>query len=1011
MQPGWASAREWLMRAPAAARQCVRRPLARALRLVAPVAILLASALPAQPAQPRPHLRWQSAATEHFVFHYPPEMERWTLSVAERMESVHEAVSRYVGWSPERPVHVIVDDPTNSSNGSAWPLLNAPAILLWPTPPDPTSVIGHSRGWGEMLAVHEYAHVAHLTRPTRNPRRRLLFSLLPLTPSPLSLSAPRWVFEGYATVVEGALTGSGRPYGVIRPAMLRQRALEGRLPTYGQLNALEGYAGGSMAYLAGSAYLEWLAERGGDSALVHLWRRMSARSPRGFGEAFAGVFGDAPQALYGRFTAEVTANAVAVEDTLRAAGLVTGDTILALEHGTGGPTVSPDDSLIAAVVRHRDRPPQIVVWQTAVDTAALGRRARERERMLRADPLDVAAVDVGPLPRRRMVVLSPLVGTRYDAPRFLPDGRRMLVWRSEPLGDGAWRGDIGIWTLADGSVRRVTYGAGVHDAAPLHDGQRAVAVRCANGICDLVEIALATGAITVLAPGSIDAPWAHPAPSPDDRWIAASRPNGGVWEIVRIERRLDSTGVARAGDMRPLSFSDGASRYQPVWLADGPLAPGVLVVSEAGGIANLELIPLRSPDAPPGRPRTLTRVTGSVASPAVPRNGRAVYFLSMHSGGLDVQRLSLADSADPSRPNPLLSQAAELVRLSTERTAVAPPVPIIADTFARGSVRTLGAYRVGPRRYAVWPVGGGGATGAYGGLALVSGDPVGRLTWALQGVYAKRELWRGGALGVAWRGMRPAITGTLFYAEQRPSRQSRVQPSGLDIDYRGATLVAELPLERNGWTTGVRAGGSAGTVSAPGLPDDASRRLGFAELRGQISLRSGTRALALGATLHGAAGRTGDASWRRGMITGALGVAFGRRVLRASITAGTLGGEAGEFERFIVGGIGNPFIDDAVLSQRLSHPALPLGVTSGTEVVAWRVATRVGGAELYLWNASALGWRNEQHRVAGLERSLGTLRLPIVSVPGIEARAGIAYSIDAPFRRELRVYGWFGIVP
>ena len=75
-----------------------------------------------------------------------------------------------------------------------------------------------------------------------------------------------------------------------------------------------------------------------------------------------------------------------------------------------------------------------------------------------------------------------------------------------------------------------------------------------------------------------------------------------------------------------------------------------------------------------------------------------------------------------------------------------------------------------------------------------------------------------------------------------------------------------------------------------------------------------------------------------------LGVAFGRRVLRASITAGTLGGEAGEFERFIVGGIGNPFIDDAVLSQRLSHPALPLGVTSGTEVIAWRVATRVGGA-------------------------------------------------------------------
>jgi hypothetical protein len=80
-------------------------------------------------------------------------------------------------------------------------------------------------------------------------------------------------------------------------------------------------------------------------------------------------------------------------------------------------------------------------------------------------------------------------------------------------------------------------------------------------------------------------------------------------------------------------------------------------------------------------------------------------------------------------------------------------------------------------------------------------------------------------------------------------------------------------------------------------------------------------------------------------------------------------------------------------------------------VIAWRLATRVAGADLYLWNASALGWRNEQHRVVGLERSLASARLPIITVPGIEARAGVAYSIDAPFRRELRVYGGIGIAP
>jgi hypothetical protein len=963
------------------------------------------------PEQARPHLAWRSAATEHFVFHYPLELERWTLDVAARMDAVHEAVSRYVGWAPSQRVHVIVDDPSNSSNGSAWPMLDAPAILLWPTPPDPTSIIGHSRGWGEMLAVHEYAHIAHLTRPSRDPLRSFLFSLLPVSTGPVTLKAPRWIFEGYATVVEGALTGSGRPYGAMRPAMLRQRALEGRLPSYGALNSMEGWAGGSMAYLAGSAYLEWLGARGGDSALVHLWRRMSARRDRGFDEAFAGVFGASPQALYGRFTAEVTAMAVAVEDTLREAGLVTGDTVLAMTYGTGAPAVSPDDSLLAAVVRYRDQPSRLIVWSTAVDTAALRQRERARERLLDADPEDVPAIRAGPLPRRRVAVLDPAIGTRFESPRFFPDGRRLLVWRSEPLGDGSWRGDIFVWSLTDGRLLQITDGAGVHDAVPSSDGMRAVAVRCANGICDLVEIALSTGAVSVLAPGTPESPWAHPAPSPDDRWIAASRAVNGVWRIVLVERLDGAAGHARAGRVLQLDLPGNASRYHPVWLRSGPLAPGLIVVSEASGIANLEIVPLASPDAPPGEIRTLTRVTGGVLAPAVARNGGAVYFLSMHANGLNVHRLSLGDSTAPAQVNPALAAATGLVRIPPSVTFVVPPAPITTDTFALSPVVRLGAYGFGPRRYGIWPVAGGGAAGGYGGLALVSGDPVGRLTWVLQGAFGSRAVWRGGSMGAAWRGFRPSVTGNLFYGEQRPSLQDDVQPTTMDVDYRGVTLIADLPRQGNGWTMGMRAGGTAGSLSFPGAPDDASRAFGFAEWRGSLAMRSGTRALAVGMQVHAGAGRTHDATWRRGRATIATNVAAGGRVLRGTLTGGIAGGDVPAFEQFVVGGIASPLFDDAIVAQRLSHPALPLGTTGGTEVIAWRLATNFAGSELYLWNASALGWGNEQHRLVGLERSLSGLRLPIVNIPGVDGRAGVAYSIDAPFRREWRLYGGIGISP
>ena len=75
--------------------------------------------------------------------------------------------------------------------------------------------------------------------------QRALAHVLPL--NPITLAAPRWVIEGYATVVEGRLTGSGRPASSIRAAILRKWAVSGRLPSYSQLDSDRRFAGMSMA--------------------------------------------------------------------------------------------------------------------------------------------------------------------------------------------------------------------------------------------------------------------------------------------------------------------------------------------------------------------------------------------------------------------------------------------------------------------------------------------------------------------------------------------------------------------------------------------------------------------------------------------------------------------------------------------------------------------------------------------------------------------------------------------
>ena len=317
----------------------------RHLALVA-AALLLSLPTRASAQGEVPSLGWKTITTENFRIHFEPGLEAWSEQLASQIEGVRIAVAARVGYTPPRVIDVLVEDPLNQPNGSAWPSMTYPAMRFWATPPAPTSLIGNSRGWGDILAVHEYAHLAHLLRPSRTP---LAFPLAVLSVVPVGplVTSPAWVTEGYATLIEGELTGSGRPNGAMRPAIIRTLALEGYLPSYDGLNSTGRFNGGAMRYLIGSAYLEWLQSVRGDSALPQLWRRASARTDRNFAQAFTATFGDAPDLLYGRFSAEVTQQAFAVRTELEAEGLAQGDLVQKWAWGVGAPDVSPNGERIA----------------------------------------------------------------------------------------------------------------------------------------------------------------------------------------------------------------------------------------------------------------------------------------------------------------------------------------------------------------------------------------------------------------------------------------------------------------------------------------------------------------------------------------------------------------------------------------------------------------------------------------------------------------------------------------
>jgi hypothetical protein len=975
----------------------MRDPGSRFVTLVAIVCALLCPASAAAQQTTLPHLAWRTLDTRHFRIYFTRDAEEWTRDVAARIDAAHDAVSALVGSAPGKRITVVVEDPNNVSNGFALPLLDQPLIFLWPTPPDPTSSISNG-GWGDLLSIHEYAHIAHLTRESRNPRLRLLARLLPIHLGPIALGAPRWVTEGYATFVEGRIVrGIGRPHGVWRMTVLRQWAVEGQLPTYGALDGSPRYQGDAMAYLAGSAFLEWLAERNGDSSLVHLWRRMTARQPRSFDDAFTGVYGASPDELYGRFAAALTHDALdadeggpqqallgAARDAMRASG--EGELVQRLRWSTGAPAISRDDSLLALVRDDPHRVPRVVIWhlgRTAGDSAA---RARTREELAR-DPEDVAAVESRPAALPVAAVLGARGGMSFAEPRFFPDGARVLLTALSARGDGALRRDLYVWTWRTGDVRRVTRNAGIRHADVAPDGASAIADRCVGGRCDLVRVDLASGAITVLLRGDRSHVYDRPRLSRDGRLATFAVQLSTGWHVA--------TAPVAGGPVTLLTGSS-ANEYAPAFARGDSV---IVVTSEQGGVSNIVRIALAS-----GERARLTDVTGAAIDPDVDDDGW-VYFLRMHARGLDLARVHL-DSAAPA-----WSARRDSVRVGYPWAAHQPAAGYM-ESLAVAPVAPSRSYGFGDRQQRLLLSGSYASEGQSIGLAYSGTDPVGRLTWLAQGQWGSRGSWRGGSLGAVYRGARPLFGVDAFALENQPSHQHDdfALPATLDARYRGASAWSEFDEDLRAFDVAARVAGSYGTVDQ--LRGPAERRaLAQLTLSGGALQTPGDWRMIERLSLAGAAGRIGSEGWTRAIVTGELSVRAMGEELALDGMYGRIDHADIPFEQFTLGGLAPPLVQPPLLAQRVPMPVLPIGVGSGRSVATLRASLPGPVWRPYYWAGSAGEMLHDWSQVVGIEGEWHTDGVWMVRVPGVHLLGGIGYSLSGAWRHHPQAYLSVGYRP
>jgi Tol biopolymer transport system component len=669
-----------------------------------------------------PSAEWRTATTPHFRIHYPAPYEAWSLLAASRLEAEREAVGRETGYLPAQTTDVVVMNPIADANGLTFALLDTPRIVLYTEPPAPESQIGDYGSWIELLTVHEMTHLVHLLRPSRNPSRKLLSHLVPL--DPITLRAPRWVIEGYATVVEGRLTGYGRPGSAMRAAVLRKFAQSGRFPSYGQLNSNQTFLGMSMAYLVGSSFLEWLEQRLGPDSLRHLWARMTARQSRTFAQAFEGVFGDGAERLYGQYLAELTARSVAVVRTGAREGALWQET----PRNSGDPAVSPDGKEIVAVLREHDKPPQMVIWSATDDVEADARQSQRIRKMLERDPEDVGPVSVKPASRKPRYTLVMPDGGDIDNPRWLPDGRAILYSHRRPDREGFLHHDLFLWFPQGGERTAVTHLADVAEADPLPDGQTAIAVRTRFGLSQLVRVTLATGAITAITEPSLERVYSHPRVNADGTKVAFALHERERWRLVVRDLRSGSESSFETGDRSNVATPEW-SRIRRDELYASVLARGFIDLYRFSG----EAIPV-----------AVTRTAGAALMPAPAPDGR-LFFMSLQREGYVLNVLPADDRA--------------IVAVSeTEGDVIrsAPPV------FESGPVSRPRPYGFGRQEW-TWLTGGSyGASGNTTEVGLRVGDVAGRIDTIVVGGFGSGA--HGAAVASIFRGWPVALSAHAFHA-------------------------------------------------------------------------------------------------------------------------------------------------------------------------------------------------------------------------------------------------------
>lgn len=564
--------------------------------------------------------------TEHFIFIFEKDNERWATEIASFAEDVYDSLTELLDNRPPQ-IKVVIHSDVDTANGSFYPV---PEYLnLYVTSPRDFFLGARTEDWLRSLFTHELTHYISLSYESGWLYELSRFFGPVLRPG-AAVFQPGWVIEGITTYTETRFTKGGRGRNPYFEMIYRAQILENSMPSLKQAAYSPYVQPYGRIYVQGYMMVNYLFTHYGDDVMARFYRQMG-RNPFAPYEAIETVTGKTAEEVYRdmiRFYSERFASLYNLPNGER------------FPHRTGIDYGRPVPTLRG-----------IISYQDA--------SARNPSRFIFLD------TDTG---KERPVAFAAATGNNdYDA---LFDGSRILYSGYEidnaVEGHPHYTADLFEIDTQTGKTRRITKNRHLFQPAYISE-TAAVAVQTQGPFSVLVTVDLKTGNTETLY-GEPGINVFYPSVSPDGSKIAFTYNKRGSQSIAVTD--------SASGTVRLISTDDDGSLYYPYFDRKGNL----FFIGDGGGSLELYEISSENPTV------ALKQISDRIAVLNGVRYGSRFYYQSYASDGYTIKTVPVSraqkEPVSLTVTLPTKTQRPLSADPQTEGSTVSTATPSAADSLS-----------------------------------------------------------------------------------------------------------------------------------------------------------------------------------------------------------------------------------------------------------------------------------------------------------------------------------------